>query len=189
MPGGWRPCQGSLCCCGGSPGCVAGNQLQPARGSSACSLQHSPSGCTQLGRLCVLNLLVATFLCLVLPSFCFPGTCAQAHQDSRCSTRYFHPFLLSPEPLCPKHPDFARTVALPNQQKQKGKELGLPKGLFSCLEPSLIFRHSPADAQAVPQKSWTGNSVCCTAERRRNTFCHCPRLRGQQKSRDSYLNS
>lgn len=43
MPGGWRPCQGSLCCCGGSPGCVAGNQPQPARGSSACSSSAVPA--------------------------------------------------------------------------------------------------------------------------------------------------
>lgn len=135
MPGGWRPCQGSLCCRGGSPGCTAGNQLQPAQGSSAGSSRRSPSGRTWLGWLCVFNLLVATFLSLALPSFCFPGTRAPARQDSRCSARYCHPFLLSPEPLCSRHPDSAGTVALPRLQKQKGKELGLPEGSSHAWSP------------------------------------------------------
>lgn len=69
MPGGWWQCQRSLCCRDGS-GRVTGNQLPPAWAAALALRSAAPAALW----LCVCNLLAATFLCLVLPSFCFPGT-------------------------------------------------------------------------------------------------------------------
>lgn len=134
------------------PGLVVLQQRQP--GTRRVSRHSLPRAaellCTaQLRRLCAFNLLVATFLSGPSQSL------LPRHVGTSLLGLMMQHWVFSSIPTITmgfpfRSPDFTCTGALPSQQRQKGTEPGLPKGFSSYLEPPLMFRHSPAEAQAVP---------------------------------------
>lgn len=140
LPEGCWQYQGSLSCSKGSPGQVGG-QPQPAQGSRA-ALHGSA-----LAALCLQS------ACCHVPVRPFPVSASQARGHKLVRTHdaasgiFIHPNCR--HSLFFQEPRLHMYRGSPQSAEAEGERAGLPKGFSSYLEPSLIFRHSPAEAQAV----------------------------------------